>query len=207
MDVNKGGDCSFGQEEVGGTCANIRVHSTKIPDQIFNQSQTNSPEIISFMMLMTMGRPLTMAEPLLPALLTCGFSPIVFSGQSGGERGARGGEWVQGGASVPNCYLPLLNLQKTQWNYGAGPKDHRQAPTVDNSLPPPSSGQDKQTPNPILSLPITFLIWNTSASDCWQLVVLKNSQHSCSKQGGGEGVKGRLNNVKKICTIGEGRLP
>ena len=126
---------------------------------------------------------------------------------SGGERGARGGEWVQGGASVPNCYLPLLNLQKTQWNYGAGPKDHQQAPTVDNSLPPPSSGQDKQTPNPILSLPITFLIWNTSASDCWQLVVLKNSQHSCSKQGGGEGVKGRLNNVKKICTIGEGRLP
>ena len=94
MDVNKGGDCSFGQEEVGGTCANIRVHSTKIPDQIFNQSQTNSPEIISFMMLMTMGRPLTMAEPLLPALLTCGFSQIVFSGQSGGVGEREGQEGV-----------------------------------------------------------------------------------------------------------------
>ena len=81
-----------------------------------------------------------MTETSFPALLTCGFSPIVFSGQSGEGGGARGGasegEGVQGGASVPNCYLPGLNLQKTQWNYGSGPKDHRQAPSVDNSLWP-----------------------------------------------------------------------
>ena len=87
-----------------------------------------------------------MTETPFPALLTCGFSPIVFSGQSGrvegegGGGGARGvvaeGEGVQGGASVPNCYLPGLNLQKTQWNYGCGPKDHRQGGSVDNSPRP-----------------------------------------------------------------------
>ena len=125
MDVNKGGDCSFGQEEVGGTCANIRVHSTKIPDQIFNQSQTNSPEIISFMILMTMGRPLTMAEPLLPALLTCGFSQIVFSGQSGGVGEREGQEGVsefKGGhlSLIVTCHC--WTYRKHSGIMGPGPK-------------------------------------------------------------------------------------
>ena len=50
-----------------------------------------------------------MTETPFPALLTCGFSPIVFSGQSGGVEGVEGhAGWQQRAREFKGGHLSLI---------------------------------------------------------------------------------------------------